>query len=201
MLILAVDLILDTHVRMTRYDEDSVMLYNITTGCLIIPLKVNSRPRQHDSSLLSSPLLSLFYPPLSSPLLFPPLSSLLSSPLLSSSLSSPPSSLLSSSVVAFSVAYQQNSQLIGERGLLPCRAYLQSVKAYVGGKIGPAALAYTPSLLWFMDWSSMDANLAGLALLGLLLSGFVLLSGTANMVIMGTLWVLYQSLVSVGQLW
>ncbi|CAL8306921.1 unnamed protein product [Boreogadus saida] len=103
--------------------------------------------------------------------------------------------------VAFAVAYQQNSQLIGERGLMPCQAYLQSVKTYVGGKIGPAALAYTPSLLWFTDWTAMDGNLAAIALLGLLLSGLVLLSGTANMLVMGTLWVLYHSLVSVGQLW
>ncbi|CAL8304771.1 unnamed protein product [Lota lota] len=103
--------------------------------------------------------------------------------------------------VAFAVAYHQNNQLIGERGLMPCRAYLQSVKGYVGGKIGWAALAYTPSVLWFMDWSDMDSNLDGIALVGLALSGFVLLSGAANMVIMGTLWVLYHSLVSVGQLW
>ncbi|KAM3859979.1 lipase maturation factor 1 [Diretmus argenteus] len=103
--------------------------------------------------------------------------------------------------VAFSVAYNQNKQLIGEHGLMPCRDYLNSVKRYVGGKIGAAALAYTPSILWFLDWSDMDANLDAIALAGLALSGFVLVTGTANMVIMATLWVLYHSLVSVGQLW
>lgn len=103
--------------------------------------------------------------------------------------------------VAFSVAYNQNKQLIGERGLMPCKNYLNSVKRYVGGKIGMAAFAYTPSILWLFDWSDMDANLDGIALVGMALSGFVLVMGMANMVIMVTLWVLYHSLVSVGQLW
>ncbi|XP_074477062.1 lipase maturation factor 1 isoform X1 [Sebastes fasciatus] len=103
--------------------------------------------------------------------------------------------------VAFSVAYNQNKQLIGERGLMPCKNYLNSVKRYVGGKIGMAAFAYTPSILWLFDWSDMDANLDGIALVGMALSGFVLVTGMANMVIMVTLWVLYHSLVSVGQLW
>ncbi len=52
--------------------------------------------------------------------------------------------------MAFTVAYTQNKQLIGEKGLMPCKDYLRSVKRYVGGKIGFAALAYTPSVLWFM---------------------------------------------------
>uniref|UniRef100_A0AAY4DA62 Lipase maturation factor n=1 Tax=Denticeps clupeoides TaxID=299321 RepID=A0AAY4DA62_9TELE len=101
--------------------------------------------------------------------------------------------------VAFGVAYCQNRQLIGERGLMPCKDYLRSVKRYVGGKIGLAALAYTPSILWFLDWEDMDTNLDGIALVGLALSGFVLLSGRANMVIMALLWILYHSLVNVGQ--
>ncbi|XP_063068352.1 lipase maturation factor 1 [Engraulis encrasicolus] len=103
--------------------------------------------------------------------------------------------------VAFLVALHQNKQLIGERGLMPAKDYLRSVKRYVGGHIGQAALAYTPSLLWFTDWSNMDANLDGMALAGLALSAFVLLTGRANMVIMGCLWVLYHSIVNVGQLW
>ncbi|XP_073345914.1 lipase maturation factor 1 [Pagrus major] len=104
-------------------------------------------------------------------------------------------------LVAFSVAYNQNKQLIGEHGLMPCKNYLSSVKRYVGGKIGMAAFAYTPSILWLLDWSDMDANLDGIALVGMALSAFVLVTGMANMVIMGALWVLYHSLVNVGQLW
>ncbi|XP_029384078.1 lipase maturation factor 1 [Echeneis naucrates] len=104
-------------------------------------------------------------------------------------------------LVAFSVAFNQNKQLIGEHGLMPCKSYLNSVKRFVGGKIGMAALAYTPSVLWFLDWDDIDANLDGIALVGMALSTFVLVTGMANMVIMATLWVLYHSLVNVGQLW
>ncbi|KAI7796889.1 putative lipase maturation factor 1-like [Triplophysa rosa] len=103
--------------------------------------------------------------------------------------------------VAFAVAYNQNKQLIGEKGLMPCKDYLRSVKRYVGGKIGIDALAYTPSILWFMDWNDMDANLDGIALAGMTISSFVLLMGRANMIIMGLLWILYHSVVNVGQLW
>uniref|UniRef100_A0A3P8XM21 Lipase maturation factor n=1 Tax=Esox lucius TaxID=8010 RepID=A0A3P8XM21_ESOLU len=100
--------------------------------------------------------------------------------------------------VAFTVAYNQNKQLIGERGLMPCKDYLLSVKRYVGGKIDMSAFAYTPSILWFLDWTDMDANLDGISLVGMVVSGFVLVTGMANMVMMTTLWVLYHSLVSVG---
>ncbi|XP_065109567.1 lipase maturation factor 1 isoform X2 [Paramisgurnus dabryanus] len=103
--------------------------------------------------------------------------------------------------VAFTVAYKQNKQLIGEKGLMPCKDYLRSVKRYVGGKIDFKALAYTPSILWFMDWNDMDANLDGIALAGMAISGFVLLMGRANMILMGLLWILYHSIVNVGQLW
>lgn len=104
-------------------------------------------------------------------------------------------------VVAFTVAYNQNKQLIGEKGLTPCKDYLRSVKRYVGGKIGMAALTYTPTILWFLDWEDMNANLDGIALAGLALSGFVLLLGKANMIIMAVLWILYHSIVNIGQLW
>lgn len=103
--------------------------------------------------------------------------------------------------MAFAVAYNQNKQLIGEKGLIPCKDYLRSVKRYVGGKIGIDALAYTPSILWFMDWNDMDANLDGIALAGMTISSFVLLMGRANMIIMGLLWILYHSIVNVGQIW
>ncbi|TNN38188.1 Lipase maturation factor 1 [Liparis tanakae] len=104
-------------------------------------------------------------------------------------------------LVAFSVAYNQNKQLIGERGLLPCGDYLKSVKRYVGGRIGAAAFAYAPTVLWLADWGDMDANLDGIALAGMALAAFVLVTGMANMLVMVTLWGLYHSLVGVGQLW
>ncbi|CAH6786605.1 Lmf1 [Phodopus roborovskii] len=102
--------------------------------------------------------------------------------------------------VAFLVAFNQNKALIGDRGLLPCRLYLKNVQQYFKGRIGWGAWSYTPTILWLMDWSNMNFNLDLLALLGLGLSFFVLVTGCANMILMATLWVLYMSLVNVGQI-
>lgn len=104
-------------------------------------------------------------------------------------------------VVAFLVAYHQNKQLIGEKGLLPCKLYLQSVKKYFKGKINLDSLSYAPTIIWFLDWSDMDSTLDYLSLFGLVTSAFVLITGCANMVLMAVLWVLYLSLVNVGQIW
>ncbi|XP_074960796.1 lipase maturation factor 1 isoform X3 [Phalacrocorax aristotelis] len=106
-----------------------------------------------------------------------------------------------SKLVAFLVAYHQNKQLIGEEGLLPCKLYLQNVKKYFKGKINLDALSYAPTIIWFLDWSDMDSILDYLSLFGLATSAFVLVTGCANMVLMAVLWVLYLSLVNVGQIW
>uniref|UniRef100_A0A4W3JIZ3 Lipase maturation factor n=1 Tax=Callorhinchus milii TaxID=7868 RepID=A0A4W3JIZ3_CALMI len=111
------------------------------------------------------------------------------------------SQLVSVRVVAFAVAYNQNKQLIGEKGLLPCKSYLQNIQRYFGGKIGMEAVSHSPTLLWFLDWSDMDANLDCIALMGLGLSAFVFITGCANMIIMFLLWLLYHSLVNMGQIW
>ncbi|XP_004438276.1 PREDICTED: lipase maturation factor 1 [Ceratotherium simum simum] len=103
--------------------------------------------------------------------------------------------------VAFLVAFRQNKQLIGDSGLLPCRLYLRSVQQHFQGWAGWDAVSYAPTLIWLLDWSHMDANLDAIALLGLGVSSFVLVTGCANMVLMAALWVLYMSLVNVGQVW
>uniref|UniRef100_A0A287BRD2 Lipase maturation factor n=1 Tax=Sus scrofa TaxID=9823 RepID=A0A287BRD2_PIG len=102
--------------------------------------------------------------------------------------------------VAFLVAFQQNKQLIGDRGLLPCRAYLRRVQQHFRGRAWDA-VSSTPTVLWLLDWTHMDSNLDALALLGLGISSFVLVSGCANMALMAALWLLYMSLVNVGQIW
>ncbi|XP_053551237.1 lipase maturation factor 1 [Bombina bombina] len=103
--------------------------------------------------------------------------------------------------VAFLVAFNQNKQLIGRKGLLPCRLHLENIKQYFGGKIGMEAISHAPTLFWFLDWSQIDTHLDNIALVGLVISMFILLSGCANMVLMTTLWILYHSLVNVGQIW
>ncbi|CAJ0915182.1 unnamed protein product [Ranitomeya imitator] len=102
--------------------------------------------------------------------------------------------------VAFLVALHQNKQLIGDRGLLPCKLHLENIKQYCGGKIGMEAFSHAPTILWLLDWSTMDAHLDNIALLGLVVSAFIVITGCANMILMGALWVLYHSVVSVGQL-
>ncbi|XP_073504534.1 lipase maturation factor 1 [Phyllobates terribilis] len=103
--------------------------------------------------------------------------------------------------VAFLVAFHQNKQLIGDRGLLPCRQHLENIKQHCKGTIGMEAISHAPTVLWLLDWSTMDAHLDNIALLGLVVSAFIVITGCANMILMGALWVLYHSIVSVGQLW
>uniref|UniRef100_A0A670JWN9 Lipase maturation factor 1 n=1 Tax=Podarcis muralis TaxID=64176 RepID=A0A670JWN9_PODMU len=103
--------------------------------------------------------------------------------------------------VAFLVAKHQNKALIGDQGLLPCKLYLESVKRYFKGKINLDALSYAPTLIWFLDWSSMDSVLDAFAVAGLGISSFVLVTGCANVILMASLWALYLSLINVGQVW
>ncbi|XP_038618700.1 lipase maturation factor 1 [Tachyglossus aculeatus] len=104
-------------------------------------------------------------------------------------------------LVAFLVAFQQNKQLIGDKGLLPSAVYLASVKRYFRGKIDWDSLSYAPTLVWFLDWGNMDSILDCLSALGLVVSAFVLVTGCANMILMTILWILYHSLVNIGQIW
>ncbi|XP_076996442.1 lipase maturation factor 1-like [Tamandua tetradactyla] len=103
--------------------------------------------------------------------------------------------------VAFLVAFRQNKQLIGDRGLLPCRAHLGRLLRHFHGRVGWEALSHAPTVIWFLDWSDMNAALDALSLLGLGISSFIVVTGCANMVLMAVLWTLYMSLVSVGQVW
>lgn len=103
-------------------------------------------------------------------------------------------------LVAFLVSYNQNKELIGNRGLTPARNFLLNV-----GDQFPdlySRLLHVPTLLWFgSPWDDMDLLLDGIALTGAGLAMLVLVTGGANMVVMAMLWVLYHSLVSVGQTW
>lgn len=63
------------------------------------------------------------------------------------------------------------------------------------------AFSAAPSLLWWVDPASLDIGLDALAWIGLALSGIVTVLGTGNAVIFGTLWILYHSIVNVGQRW
>ena len=64
-------------------------------------------------------------------------------------------------------------------------------------------MIHVPTLLWFgyPFYDDMDMVLDGLGLSGMFLSLIVLVTGSGNMIIMTLLWMLYFSIVSVGQNW
>lgn len=103
-------------------------------------------------------------------------------------------------LVAFLVSYNQNKELIGNNGLTPARNFLLNV-----GDQFPdlySRMLHVPTLLWFgAPWDDMDQVLDGIALTGAGLAVVVLVTGAANMLVMATLWILYHSLVNVGQAW
>lgn len=103
--------------------------------------------------------------------------------------------------MAFLVALHQNKQLIGKNGLLPADKYLEDIKHRTGG-INMQSWSYVPSLLWLVDYkSSIDTYLDYIALAGMALSGLVIVVGGASCIVMAALWMLYHSIVNVGQRW
>ncbi|HEY1166772.1 MAG TPA: lipase maturation factor family protein [Chitinophaga sp.] len=97
--------------------------------------------------------------------------------------------------IAFLVAIQQVVPLIGEHGLLPVDLFLQRVVEHFGSS--GAGFRRLPSLFWFIHG---DGALLTVAWIGFLLS-CVVLAGFANAIILALLWLLYMSLVHVGQEW
>lgn len=102
-------------------------------------------------------------------------------------------------VVAFTVAYMQNKQLIGDRGLLPLRSFMEQVASHYPTPFEKFTAA--PTVFWLVSWGNVDWVLDAVSLSGVLLAMFVLVTGAANTLAMFTLWVLYHSLVAVGQRW
>jgi len=97
--------------------------------------------------------------------------------------------------VAFLVFCFQAMPLIGSQGLTPAADYLRHIAA---GTSSPSEVFWSlPSIFW-LDCSDRALTLAGRA--GVLLS-LLVLCGFANAIIMFVLWVLYLSIVHVGQLW
>jgi len=97
--------------------------------------------------------------------------------------------------IAFLVAIHQVVPLIGEHGLLPVDLFLQRVTEHFGSS--GAGFRRLPSLFWLIHG---DTALQTVAWIGFLLS-YVVLAGFANAIILAVLWILYMSLVHVGQEW
>ena len=102
--------------------------------------------------------------------------------------------------VAFLVALKQNPALLGSRGLLPVPLYLRHVRRQLGE--GEWSLFFhVPTLLWWVQEEQIDLCLEAIAWSGVILSSIVLILGASNIIIMTALWLLYHSLVNVGQIW
>jgi len=96
---------------------------------------------------------------------------------------------------AFLSAALQLVPLVGSHGLLPVAPYLEAVRAQLGSPW--SALVEVPSLFW-IDHS--DAALRIVSWTGFALACLVA-GGYANALVMAALWLLYSSIVHVGQEW
>ena len=105
--------------------------------------------------------------------------------------------------IAFLVSYNQNKELIGDNGLLPANLYLSRIKENVGGQLSSLQLFFkVPTLFWFLDsYDNMDYYLDLTAMIGMVISLIVFVLGSANALLMFSLWILYHSIVNVGQAW
>ncbi len=114
--------------------------------------------------------------------------------------------------MAFLVAYNQNIHLLGKNGLLPANKYMEKfVHNYEKSNNNVDLTSFKtkldlyfklPTLFWFFDWSnSIDFLLNSTAILGLGLSVLILVLGSANSILILVLWLLYHSIINIGQTW
>src|SRR5436305_2005880 len=97
--------------------------------------------------------------------------------------------------VAFLVAARQLVPLIGEHGLTPANHFLGSIEMQLGSQT--AGMLRVPTLFWF---GISDSLLAIFSWVGFALS-LVVLGGYANAILLAVLWVMYMSIVHIGQIW
>jgi hypothetical protein len=98
-------------------------------------------------------------------------------------------------LVAFLVFCQQGLPLVGEHGLLPAADYLQRLELRLGSRWAAFLAEPTLFLLGHSDTALLAVGWAGAA------GSAVVLCGFANALLLLLLWVLYLSIVHVGQLW
>ena len=56
--------------------------------------------------------------------------------------------------------------------------------------------SYAPTIFWFLNYENeIDILLDSAALMGMILSALIIIKGSANMIMMSTIWILYHSIV------
>jgi len=99
-------------------------------------------------------------------------------------------------LIAFLIAAHQLVPLVGADGLTPANQYLNHVRDASGGSSW-SGFINLPSLFWI---GCSDNGMVAISWIGFALS-FVVLAGFANSIIMFVLWVLYMSIIHIGQGW
>jgi hypothetical protein len=97
--------------------------------------------------------------------------------------------------IAFLVAINQLVPLIGATGLTPAHDYLWRVHGFYGSR--HMAMLHSPSLFWF---GVSDLGLTIFAWIGFALS-LIVLCGYANAILLTLLWIVYMSIVHIGNIW
>jgi hypothetical protein len=98
-------------------------------------------------------------------------------------------------VIAFLVAVNQLVPLVGATGLTPAHDLMSRVHSFYGSR--HVAMMHVPTLFWF---GVSDLGLRIFAWVGLALS-LIVLAGYANSILLALLWIIYMSIVHVGNLW
>jgi hypothetical protein len=98
-------------------------------------------------------------------------------------------------LVAFYVAARQLVPLVGANGLTPASLFLDEIRQYYGSSW--AGFAKLPMLFWL---NCSDTWLHVVPWIGVVLS-CVMLAGYTNAIMLTVMWILYMSIVHVGQDW
>src|SRR4029077_10866255 len=97
--------------------------------------------------------------------------------------------------VAFLVAAQQLVPLVGEHGLTPANHFLAAIRSQLHSPT--ECMWRVPTLFWF---GLSDNLLPIFSWIGFALS-LVVFAGYANAIILAILWMMYMSIVHIGQIW
>lgn len=99
--------------------------------------------------------------------------------------------------IAFLVAWNQNESLLGENGLTPAVLFIERYKSRFSSNW--EAFYNHPTLFWYISPTSENLNM--FALMGMILASITIILGSSNVPIQFSLWILYFSIINVGQTW
>eukprot|EP00741_Cyanophora_paradoxa_P014862 tig00000189_g14338.t1 len=99
-------------------------------------------------------------------------------------------------LIAFAVGFHQLLPLVGSRGLLPARLYMERMRS---GYCGATCAWEVPSLFWFVPEADLDSAMRVACASGAAVAAIGVVTGASNFFLMMALWVLYTSIRNIGQ--